>query len=141
MNEGEKKVPEGLRAALNNCSRFQDIVAGNFKEGRTGNEVLAVSLAEAERQSVKAMLYTHPIGFHGHGAGPIIGLWDNQGVIPVRGDYPLYFDTCYALELNAATEVPEWNGQEVVIYLEETVSFTKEGVSYLRERQTDFITI
>ncbi|WP_425448530.1 M24 family metallopeptidase [Dethiothermospora halolimnae] len=137
----ETDVPIGLKAALKVCNQFQDIVTENFVSGCTGNEIIDVSLAEAKVQNIKAMLYTHPIGYHGHGAGPIIGLWDNQGRVPGRGDYPIYFDTCYALELNTTSSIPEWGNQEVCIFLEETVAFTKEGVNYMKGRQMEFITI
>ncbi|QNO15488.1 M24 family metallopeptidase [Alkalicella caledoniensis] len=101
LHPNETEVPRGIKAALSNCNDFQDIVAENFVPNRTGNEIFTSSMEEAKKLGMKAMLYTHPIGYHGHGIGPIIGLWDNQGVVPVRGDYPLYHDTCYALELNA----------------------------------------
>ncbi len=58
-----------------------------------------------------------PLGYHGHGAGPTSGLWGQQGGVPGRGDYPLRDDTCYAIELNARTRVPEWEGQEVRVAL------------------------
>jgi len=141
LENGESDVPLGIKAALKNCNEFQDVVKDNFIEGRTGNEILTQSLSEATKKSIKAMLYTHPIGYHGHGVGPTIGLWDNQGQVPIWGDYPLYYDTCYALELNTASIVPEWNNQEVFIYLEETIAFTRLGVNYLKDRQTEFIII
>ncbi|WP_202707931.1 M24 family metallopeptidase [Sporosalibacterium faouarense] len=137
----EERVPLGLETALKLCNQFQDIVTENFVAGRTGNEIMIASLAEANEQNIKAMLYTHPIGYHGHGAGPTIGLWGNQRQVPGRGDYPMYHDTCYALELNTTSTVPEWDNQEVCIFLEETIAFTKTGVSYLKDRQTKFITI
>ena len=141
LGDEEQDVPLGIKAALKNCNKFQDIVADNFVVGRTGNEILRQSLDEARKKSIKAMLYTHPIGYHGHGIGPTIGLWDNQIEVPIWGDYPLYYDTCYALELNTASKVPEWNNQEIYIYLEETVAFTKSGLTYLKERQEKFIII
>lgn len=141
LKEEEESVPVGIREALHHCNHFQDLVSINFVEGRTGNQVLSAALKEANRQNMKAMCYTHPIGYHGHGAGPIIGLWDNQGFIPIRGEYTLNRNTCYALELNASLKVDEWEGQEVPIFLEETVAFTKEGIKYLGNSQTEFIVI
>ena len=141
LKDGESKAPEGLRKSMKNCNEFQDIVAGHFIEGRTGNEILALSLKEANDVGISAMCYTHPIGFYGHGAGPIIGLWDNQIFVPGKGDYQLNDDSCYALELNASTAVAEWEHQEVTIYLEETVAFTRGEVRYMGQRQVDFILI
>lgn len=141
LRDGEKDEPQGIRDALSTCNQFQDIVAKNFLAGRSGNEILLKSLTEAKEKEIKAMLYTHPIGYHGHAAGPTIGMWDNQNPIPLRGDYPLYLNTCHALELNTASQVPEWDNQEIYIYLEETISFTQSGVEYLRPRQKEFIII
>lgn len=82
-------------------------------------------------------LYTHPLGFHGHAAGPTIGMWDAQEGVPVKGDYPMYENTVYSIELNAATMVKEWN-KEVRIMLEEDAFFDGKSVSYLDGRQTKF---
>lgn len=141
LKDGESTAPEGLCNALGTCNLFQDIVAENFLEGRTGNEILHASLEEAKRQKLTAMCYTHPIGVHGHGAGPTIGLWDNQIAVPIMGDYPLHEDTCYALELNATSIAAEWNDQEITIFLEETVSYSGGKLEYIGERQKKFILI
>ncbi len=141
LKEDEKSAPASMRDALHHCNHFQDLVSINFIEGRTGNQVLSAALKEATRQNMKAMCYTHPIGYHGHGAGPTIGLWHNQGVVPISGDYTLNKNTCYALELNSSLKVDEWDGQEITIFLEETVAFTKEGIKYIGNSQTEFISI
>ncbi|WP_026476404.1 M24 family metallopeptidase [Alkaliphilus transvaalensis] len=141
LKADEKDVPQGLQKALTNCNQFQDIVASNFTVGKTGNQILLESLQEAQEKNIKAMLYTHPIGTHGHGIGPTIGLWDQQHEVPIWGDYPLYHNTCYALELNTAVNVPEWGYQEVYVYLEETVAFTEEGIIYLSEGRDQIIEI
>ena len=78
------------------------------------------------------MLYTHPIGFYGHGAGPTIGLYDNQGFVPSAGEIKLYDDTCYALELNITHSIPEWDGQDVAFYMEETITYTG-GKTYFND--------
>ncbi len=52
------------------------------------------------------MLYSHPIGVYGHGAGPSIGMYDNQGFVPGHGEEIMHDDTCYALELNVTEQVP-----------------------------------
>ena len=59
-----------------------------------------------------------------------------QGGVPGAGDYPLFLDTVYSIELNVRAAVPEWGGQEVVIALEQDASFTKSGARFLDERQT-----
>jgi len=138
LRENEKDAPYGLKKALKIGNSLQDILISEFKEGRTGNEILAYALKKAKAEGLRASIYTHPLGFHGHGAGPTVGLWDNQVRVPGKGDYPLYYDTCYAIELNIRASVPEWGGQEVRIALEQDAVFTREGVSFLDGRQTEF---
>ncbi len=78
------------------------------------------------------------MGFHGHAAGPTIGLWDKQDGVSGKGDYPLYDDTCHSIELNVKVSIQEWGGQEVRIALEQDTAFVKEGVYFLDGRQTAF---
>jgi hypothetical protein len=84
------------------------------------------------------MIYTHPIGDHGHAAGPTIGLWDGQDGVPGRGDYELFDDTCYSIELNVKRDVAEWDGQEVLFGLEEEAVLAGNQVRWLSGRQTAF---
>ena len=104
-------------------------------------QILAKSLAEAQAAELDATLYNHPIGVHGHAAGPTMGLWDHQEGVPGRGDYPLYADTCHALELNTKMPVSEWDGEVVKAGLEQTVAFTGGEVVYLDGRQTTLILV
>ncbi|NIM58106.1 MAG: M24 family metallopeptidase [Candidatus Aminicenantes bacterium] len=136
LREGETDAPQGLKEALKQGNRLQDILIGEFKEGRTGNKILAVALKKAEEARLKASIYTHPLGFHGHAAGPTIGLWDNQVNVPGKGDYRLYYDTCYAIELNIRTNLAEWGGQEIRIAMEQDAAFTRNGVHFIDGRQT-----
>ena len=53
------------------------------------------------------MLYCHPIGYFGHSAGTVVGLWDMQQGIGEYGDFPLHKNTCYALELNTESCLKE----------------------------------
>jgi hypothetical protein len=135
---GESGVPAGLVAALAVGNRWQDDLTDTFETGRTGNEILAGSLRANQRRDVIASTYTHPIGFYGHAPGPTIGMWDNQGDTPVRGDWPLYPMTAYAIEGNVKAPVPEWNGQLVQVKLEQSALFDGERVIYLAGRQTEW---
>ena len=139
LKEGETDAPEGLKRALLNSNRLQDIVLERLKPGRTGNEVLADALAAMNAAGLKGTVYSHPIGDHGHGAGPLIGLWDRQEGVPGRGDVPVLPSTWFSVELEARTPVPEWNGQEVRSAQEEDVAIDAEGrVTWVRERQTKY---
>lgn len=137
---GEEHAPRGLVALLEKGNRFQDIVAGNFAYGRAGNDVFAASLEQAKAEGLKPMLYTHPLGTFGHGAGTTVGQYDHQSFIEERGERPLENKTCYALELNIHDTVPEWDNQEVFAYLEEDIYFDQK-VEFVRGRQTQLIEI
>lgn len=82
LRDGETDAPDGLKQALANANRLQDILFEETRPGRTGNEVLAAVLATMRGEELNGTMYTHPIGDHGHGAGPLIGLWDRQEGVP-----------------------------------------------------------
>jgi hypothetical protein len=135
---GETTVPAGLASALAVGNQWQDDLTDAFEAGRSGNDILAGSLRANKRRDVIASTYTHPIGFYGHAPGPTIGMWDNQGETPVRGDWPLYPMTAYAIEGNIKAPVPEWGDQYVQIKLEQSALFDGERVIYLAGRQTEW---
>ncbi len=139
---GEEDAPKGLKEALRLGNRLQDIVMAEHKFGRTGNEVLKSSLQKAKAEGLNPSVYCHPLGIHGHAAGFIVGLWNRQDGVPVRGDYPLYYNTCYAIEMNNIYEVPEWDGQSVRMGLEEGGVYTKKyGCKLIDGRQTKLFII
>ncbi len=136
LRAGEAGVPAGLKRALAAGNRWQDLLAAEFVTGRTGNEILTAALETAGREGIVSSVYSHPIGFFGHAPGPTIGMWDNQGPTPIRGDWPLAADTAYAIEGNVKVELAEWDGQWVQIKLEQSAAFDGERVVYLAGRQT-----
>jgi hypothetical protein len=138
LKPGETDAPEGLKAGLAAGNRFQDIHLEQMKLGRSGNDVLHAVLDQATSEGIKPSLYTHPLGFHGHAAGPVIGLWDHQEGVPGRGDYEVYDDTCYSIEFNVRSDVPEWGGQEVVFALEEDAALSGGKARFLDGRQEQF---
>ncbi|HPI79081.1 MAG TPA: Xaa-Pro aminopeptidase, partial [Cyclobacteriaceae bacterium] len=121
-------------------NRLQDIFTNNFKVGKTGNQVLAESRAQAIAEGIVPSIYTHPIGYHGHAAGTTLGMWDAQGGVPDDGDYPLHLNTAYSIELNCMVNVPEWK-KDVRIALEEDAYFHERGVNYIDGRQTEIIIV
>ncbi|NNE98527.1 MAG: M24 family metallopeptidase [Pyrinomonadaceae bacterium] len=140
LKPNEKTPPKYLKDAFKRGNRVQDILTGNFKTGLTGNQILKRSLDGCKAENIKCSIYTHPIGFHGHAAGPTIGLWDQQGGVPIRGDYPLYENTAHSIELNAATFIKEWD-KEIRIMLEEDAFFDGEKTYYIDGRQTELMII
>ena len=127
LREGEADAPPGLRRALANSNALQDIVMSETRPGRTGNEILAASRARMQAQKIDGSVYTHPIGLHGHGAGPLIGLWDYQDGVAGRGDAKVIPSMWLSIELQAATPVPEWNGRPVRMAQEEDAIVGADG--------------
>lgn len=138
---GENDAPDGLKEALLRANRLQDIVMAEHQLGRTGNEVLRSSLEKAKAEGLDPAVYCHPLGIHGHAAGFVVGLWNRQDGVPVRGDYPLHTDTCYAIEMNNSARVPEWDDQQIRMGLEEGGVFTRDGCRFIDGRQTKLFLI
>ncbi len=132
---GEDEIPAGIRDVFRTGCRFQDIVRGHYAAGRTGNEILRLSLEQAKAEGIRAMSYCHPIGTFGHSAGPCVGLFDNQLFVPGHGEYVMHDDTCYALELNITQAVPEWGGQDACMMLEETIAFTGGETRFMDDKR------
>lgn len=136
LKPGEVDAPQGLKDALTAGNRLQDIHLAAMIVGKTGNEVLRAALAQAHAEGLLPSIYSHPLGYHGHAAGPTIGLWDQQDGVPGRGDYELFDDTCYSIELNIRYPVPEWGGREARMALEEDAILTGGKMAWLDGRQT-----
>ncbi len=141
LRAGETDAPPGLRAALADGNRLQDIHLEEMQVGRSGNEVLSAALERAKNEGIRPQIYTHPLGVHGHAAGPLVGLWDRQDGVPGVGDYPLYDDTVYSIELNVTKSIPEWDGQDARIMLEEDAALTGGAMRWLDGRQESFYLI
>ena len=141
LRHGETEAPAGLQRALSIGNRMQDLTTAELVPGRTGNQVLTAARCAAAGEGIDGDVYSHPVGVHGHGAGPAIGLWDDQRGVPGAGDRVLHPDTVYALELCVRVPVPEWGDQPVRMALEEGVALTDDGVTYLGDRQTELVLI
>ena len=140
LRAGETEVPVFLKKAFAKGNRLQDILTERFKAGKTGNELLLESLEQAKKEDIVASIYSHPIGVHGHAAGPTIGMWDQQKGIAGPGHYPLYENTTYSIELNVAVEIQEWK-KIIRIMLEEDGLYNGRSFGYLDGRQTEIFTI
>ncbi len=135
---GESEVPAELLAALAEGNRWQDMLTSEFVTGRTGNEILAAAQRRMRGETWSFNIYTHPVGFVGHGPGPTIGMWDLPGAVANTGDWPLHPDTAYAIEGNIALPLALWEGQYVQIKLEQSAVFDGQQVHYLAGRQTEW---
>lgn len=140
LKSGETDVPESIKMAFDRANRLQDILTSTFSNGKTGNQMLAEALKQAKEEEIIPSIYTHPLGLHGHAAGPAIGMWDRQQGVPGAGDFPLHPNTAYSIELNAATDIPEWKKQ-VRIMLEEDGFWDGKTFRYINGRQKEIYLI
>jgi len=139
LRREERRVPEGLQQALRNSNRLQDLLLAEMTPGRTGNAVLAAALAQMRAAGLNGTIYMHPIGDRGHGAGPLIGLWDHQEGVPGRGDVQLVANSWFSIELQATTPVAEWHEQPVRSAQEEDAELSVDGqMRWILRRQTEF---
>lgn len=140
LKAGETEAPAFLVEAFGQGMRTMDILTEQFENGRSGNDLLARTLVQGKAEGLRPTVYTHPIGYHGHGAGPTIGLWDQQGGVPVRGDYPLYPNTAYSIELNTKVYLDEWD-KDIRMMMEEDGFWDGETFRYIDGRQTELYLI
>jgi Xaa-Pro aminopeptidase len=138
LPEGEIAPPPGLVQALTRSNQLQDIMMEEIRPGRAGNEILAAARARMTSAGIDGTIYSHPIGLNGHGAGPLIGLWDYQEGVPGRGDHRVIPEQWFSVELQSTTAVPEWGGQPVRMALEEDMVMGPDGMPrWAYRRQTE----
>ena len=137
LKPGEKDVPAGLETALKNTNKLQDIIFSVARSGMTGTQVYEASMAECKKQNINCMIYSHPLGTHGHGLGPSIDFRGNIG----GGGNKIINGSYMSIELNTSTEVTEWNNQTVTIMAEDDAYMTETGYIWFRPRQTELYLI
>lgn len=138
LRDDEDSVPDYLVAALKKGNELQDILTDNFLVGRSGNEILRRSIQQAREIGIEPIIYTHPIGLHGHAAGTTIGMWDKQDGVPGSGDYEMHANTAYSIELTAVVDVPQWSSQSLSVKLEEDGFYDGSKFEYIQPRQTEY---
>ena len=141
LQRGETDAPQGLKDGLKAANRLQDLTWRFARPGATGNQALAGALAQAKAEGLAPSIYCHPIGYHGHAAGPPIGMTDYQNGVPGRGDYIFRPNTWHSIELNVTHNVKEWGGQPVRFALEEDAALLEGGWQWIAPRQTAFYLI
>jgi Xaa-Pro aminopeptidase len=141
LRPGETDAPAGLKEGLRAANRLQDLTMQHAKPGGTGNQALAGALAQAKKEGLVPSIYCHPVGYHGHGAGPPIGMTDYQEGVPVRGDYVFRPNTWHSIELNVTHHVKEWDNMPVRFALEEDAALLEGGWDWIAGRQTTFYLI
>jgi hypothetical protein len=141
LRDGETDVPDGLKRAIANTNALQDALIQASRPGLTGGEVYEATMAEMERQGIEAMIYSHPLGNHGHGMGASIDFRSAQGGSQERLARRLRRGSYIAIELNTRTPIPEWDNEEVTIMGEDPAHLTDEGWVFFRPRQEEFYVI
>jgi len=139
LRHGETDAPQGLKDALKNGNRVQDILRENIKVGRTGDEAYFATAEQCRKEGLGFRIYTHPINYHGHGAGPSIGNY-NIAVMEVtpHGKRVIHDNTVFSMELFCESPVPEWDGDNFRVQLEQEVMIHNGEVTFVDGRQTEF---
>ena len=137
LKKGERDVPAGMKTALKNTNALQDAIFKFARVGMTGTEVYDAAMAEMKRQNIEAMIYSHPIGTHGHGLGASIDFRRAIGTSPDR----IRLGSYMSIELNTSTVLPEWNNQKITIMAEDDAVMRENGYEFIRPRQTEFYLI
>ena len=140
LKPDETEAPEYLVKALDEGNRVQDIFTDLFEHKKTGNQILKEALDQGRNEGFRPQIYTHPLGTFGHSAGTTLGMWDSQGGVPFTGDFPMNYNTVYAIELNTKVFIEEWN-KDIRVMLEEAGVFEETGFRYVNGRQTELILV
>jgi len=138
LREGESEAPAGLLAAMANTNALQDVLTGAARPDMPAGEVYETTMAEMEARGIHAQIYSHPLGFHGHGVGAGIDFRAAQRGDSSRMARTLRPNSYMSIELNTRTAVPEWDGQEVYIMMEDPAHLTDQGYEFFRPRQETF---
>lgn len=137
LRAGERDAPAGLKSALKKTNRLQDVMFEKARAGMTGAEVYDQTMEQMKKENVEAMIYSHPVGAHGHGLGASIDFRRSIGGAEER----LRLGSYTSIELNTSSAVPEWNNQKVTVMAEDDAHMTEKGYEFFRPRQTEFYLI
>lgn len=137
LEKGERDVPTGMKQALKNTNALQDAIFAVARPGMTGAEVYDAAMADMKRQNIEAMIYSHPIGTHGHGLGASIDF--RRAITGAAERFRLGSYT--SIELNTSTKLPEWDDQKITIMGEDDAVMTERGFEFMRPRQTSIYLI
>ena len=134
--------PPASRPGSQAANRLQDLtmkfatVGSDRQCGARGG-----ARADAKAEGLTPSIYCHPVGYHGHAAGPPIGMTDYQNGVPVRGDYVFRPDTWHSIELNVRHAGAGVGQPAVMFALEEDAALTAKGWDWIDGRQTKFYLI
>ena len=141
---GESDVPAGLKQALANTNLLQDaLMIRASRPGLTAGEVTQKAMDEVAGKDFEARIYSHPIGYQGHGLGAGLGYGFRPGSKgdPAKMPKRLRLGSYISIELNTITAVPEWSGQKLIVAEEDDAYLTEEGWKFFHPRQDNWYVI
>jgi hypothetical protein len=137
LMDGETDAPAGLKRALVNSNKVQDIVMAEIAPGKTGNAILLASRAKMKAQGTRRNgLHTsdrHAWARSGSAHRPV-GLSGRRSWSRRRESDP---NMWFSIELQATTPVPEWGNQPVRSAQEEDAVVGADGVARLGVEAAD----
>jgi Xaa-Pro dipeptidase len=135
LRPGERDVPAGVERILANTNALQDAVCRLSRPGRPAGEVFKAVMAEMETRGIKAMVYSHALGNHGHGVGARIDFRAAKQEESGKPGKTLRAGSYFAIELNTSAPLPEWGGQEVTVMEEDPAWLDDAGWHFFLPRQ------
>ncbi|MFN8580459.1 MAG: M24 family metallopeptidase [Gemmatimonadaceae bacterium] len=137
LRPGERDVPTGLKQAMANTNTLQDVLMKTYsRPGALVSDVYDSTMADMKRRGINAQIYSHPIGNQGHGLGAAIDFRSAQRPELGAQGRRLRKGSYISIELNTRTPVPEWNGQDVYVMMEDDAYLKDDGWTFFRPRQT-----
>jgi Xaa-Pro dipeptidase len=136
LRRGEKDVPAGLKKAMQNTNTLQDaLMIRASRPGRSAGDVYNQTMEEMKQKGITAKIYSHPIGWQGHGLGAAIDYRSAQRAKEMPVEKRLRNGSYISIELNSVTPVAEWDGQEVYVMMEDDAHLTEDGWKFFLPRQ------
>jgi Xaa-Pro dipeptidase len=93
---------------------------------------------EMKQKGIEAKVYSHPLGFQGHGLGAAIDYRAAERPEAMSAVKKLRAGSYISIELNSQTAVPEWDGQKVFVMEEDPAYLTNDGWKFFVPRQTEW---
>lgn len=135
LRPGEKDVPAGLKKAMQNTNTLQDALMRISRPGKAAGEVYDQTMEEMKQKGITAKIYSHPIGWQGHGLGAAIDYRSAQRGQDMPPAKQLRNGSYLSVELNSLTPVPEWDNQDVFVMMEDDAHLTNDGWKFFLPRQ------
>ena len=139
LKPGEKDAPDGLKKAMANTNTLQEALMSASRPGKVAGDVYKEIMDEMTKRGIEAKVYSHPIGYQGHGLGA--GLDYRAAQQSASEGKRLRKGSYIAIELNSVTAVPEWDGQKVFVMMEDDAYLTDDGFKTFLPRQTSYYLI